>query len=160
MKIHRPIPSEADLARCARDLAAAINPLFHGTRYLNEILASGFLEPSTVGATAVCFSRSPDAAAYWAAMPRDDDEGRGAVLVFDRDRLATRYRLDLVNEGIYIDEQEERVWCREIPLGIALIGIASQPIPTRSRRERSRVRKGLHVRSASALTESRCVSKT
>jgi len=45
-------------------------------------------------------------------MPRDDDEGRAAVFVFDRDRLVTKYRLDLVDAGQYIDEQEERVWER------------------------------------------------
>jgi hypothetical protein len=56
--------------------------------------------------------------------------------------------LDLVDEGQYIDEQEERVWERDIPLGLALIGVASEPIPVRSREERCRAWEGIQFLSS------------
>jgi hypothetical protein len=65
------------------------------------------------------------------------------VFVFDRDRLVTRYRLDLVDVSMKVDEQEERVWERDVPLGIALVGVASQPIAARSREERCRAWEGI-----------------
>jgi len=65
-------------------LAGRKSVLFHGTRYHTSILRSGMLLFATSGAPVVCFSRSPEVAAYWATLPRDDDEGCGAVFVFDR----------------------------------------------------------------------------
>jgi hypothetical protein len=126
------------LVQRARDLAVGINPLFHGTRYPDEILMSGMLKAASIGDACVCFSRSPEEAAFWATLEREDDEGRGAVFVFDRDRLLTRYRLDPVNCSIDRDEHEERVWDRDVTLTSGLIGIASQPIPTRCREQRRR----------------------
>jgi hypothetical protein len=80
------------------------------------------------GDPVVCFSRSPGEAAYWAILPRDDDECRGAVLVFDRDRLAMRHRLEPVDNAFFdVDEQEERVWERDVLLADGLVGIAIQP---------------------------------
>ena len=73
-------------------------------------------------------------------MERDDDDGRGAILVFDRDRLRTRYRLELIDESLYIAEQEESIFARNVPLGSALIGITSEQLPTRSREIRHDVR--------------------
>ena len=66
-------------------------------------------------------------------LERDDDDGRGAILVFDRDRLKTRYRLELIDESWSIAEQEECICSRNVPLGLALIGIISEQFPIRPR---------------------------
>jgi hypothetical protein len=81
----------------------------------------------------VRFSRSADAAAYWAMMERDDDDGRGAILIFDRDRLRARYRLELIDQSLYIAEQEECIPWRSVPLGLALIGIIGAQFSIRPR---------------------------
>jgi hypothetical protein len=130
MSLIRPANDEAWLARWAREQALGLNALFHGTRHLSCILSDGYLK-STGNPAMVRFSRSADAAAYWAMMERDDDDGRGAILVFDRDRLRTRYRLELIDESLYIAEQEECVSSRNVPLGLALIGIISEQFPIR-----------------------------
>ena len=69
------------LIQRARYLAVGINPLFHGTRYPNEILASGYLSHGSVGDLAVCFSRSPEEAAFWATLEREDEPSDHAVSV-------------------------------------------------------------------------------
>jgi hypothetical protein len=84
MSLIRPAIDEAQLARWAREQGSGSNALFHGTRHLTCILSDGYLKPTSDPAM-VRFSRSADAAAYWAMMERDDDDGRGAILVFDRD---------------------------------------------------------------------------
>ena len=133
MSLVRPPNVEEWLARQARGLASGLNPLFHGTRYLSSILSDGYLKP-TGDPEAVRFSRSADAAAYWATMERGEGEdGRGAILVFDRDRLNARYRLELIDDSLYIAEQEELVSGRNVPLGLALIGIISERFPNRPR---------------------------
>jgi hypothetical protein len=132
MSLVRPPNVEEWLARQARGLASGLNPLFHGTRYLSSILSDGYLKP-TGNPGAVRFSRSPDAAAYWAMGDRDDDEGRGAVLVFDRDRLNVKYRLELTDDSLYIAEQEELILWRDVSLGVGLIGIISEPFRIRPR---------------------------
>jgi len=71
------------LVQLSRKLAGRRPVLFHGT-YPKSIACSGMLLFATAGDPVVCFSRSVEVAAYWADMPRDDDEGRGAVFVFDR----------------------------------------------------------------------------
>jgi hypothetical protein len=133
----RKSPKDAKwLAQRARELAAGSNALFHGTRYPNMILTAGALEPDTIGDPAICFTRSPEAAAYWATMERDTDEGRGAIFVFDRARLAMRYRLQLFEDSLNIDECEERVYDRSVELYAALLGFVSQPIPLRMPQDR------------------------
>jgi hypothetical protein len=77
----------------AREFARGHDALFHGTRYRGLILASGFLKFAEIGATCVCFSRSPEIAAFSATLPRDDDEGSRTILIFDRSSLKTRYKL-------------------------------------------------------------------
>jgi hypothetical protein len=134
MSLLRPDDYEKWLARRARELASGFNPLFHGPRYLDCVLRDGYLK--NVGAGWISFSRSADAAAYWAMMERDDDGGRGAILVFDRDRLRTRYRLELIDDSGYIAEQEEFVSARVVSLAVALVGVVSEPFPTRPREER------------------------
>ena len=75
MSLIRPAIDEARLARWAREQASGLNALFHGTRHLSCILSDGYLKPTGIPAM-VRFSRSADAAAYWAMMERDDDDGR------------------------------------------------------------------------------------
>src|SRR4051794_38878619 len=93
-----------------------------------SISRSGMLLFATCGHPVVCFSRSPEVAAYWADVPRDDDEGRGAVFVFDRCSLATRYRLEPFHDPIWDtptfrnDEMEERVWLTNIAIAPHLMG--------------------------------------
>jgi hypothetical protein len=135
MSLIRPANDEVWLARRAREQALGLNALFHGTRYLSCILSDGYLKP-TGTPDMVRFSRSADAAAYWAMMERDDDDGRGAILVFDRDRLRTRYRLELIDESWSIAEQEESISSRNVPLGPALIGIIADQFPIRPRERR------------------------
>jgi hypothetical protein len=132
MSLIRPAIDEARLARWAREQASGLSALFHGTRHLSCILSDGYLKP-TGNPAMVRFSRSADAAAYWAMMERDDDDGRGAILVFDRERLRTRYRLELIDESLYIAEQEECIFLRNVSLGSALISIMSERFPIRSR---------------------------
>jgi hypothetical protein len=137
MSLLRPDNYEKWLARRARELSSGLNPLFHGTRYLDCVLRDGYLK--NVGAGWISFSRSADTAAYWAMMERDDDGGRGAILVFDRDRLSTRYRLELIDDSLYIAEHEEFVSARVVPLAIALVGVISEPFPMRPREIRQDV---------------------
>jgi hypothetical protein len=133
MSLVRPENVEVWLARQARELASGFSPLFHGTRYLNSILSDGYLKP-TGNPEAVRFTRSADAAAYWATMERGEGEdGRGAILVFDRHRLNARYRLELIDNSYRIAEQEEFVLGRDVPLGLALVGIISEQFPNRPR---------------------------
>ena len=106
MSLIRPANYELWLARRAREQTSGLNALFHGTRYLNCILSDGYLKPTGTPGL-VRFSRSADAAAFWAMLEREDDDGRGAILAFDRDRLRTRCRLELIDESWSIAEQEE-----------------------------------------------------
>lgn len=133
MTLIRPSNDEVWLSCRARELAIGLNPLFHGTRYLNLILSDGCLKPARVGPGVVAFSRSADTAAYWATMERDDDDDRGAILVFDRERLRTRYRLELIDDSVFIAEQEEFISARDVPLSVALVGVIGEPFPIRTR---------------------------
>ena len=129
------MPADPQLWLAERGLAVGVNALFHGTPYPNAVLASGTLEASPVCAV-VCFSRSPHEAAFWAILPRDDNEDTCAVLVFDRNRLSMRYRLEPWHDDMaQVDEQEERIWGRDVSLTAGLIGVASQPASGKGRRE-------------------------
>ena len=44
------------------------------------------------------FTPSPEVAAHWATLPRDDYAGTGAILVFDQPSLKTRYKLECIND--------------------------------------------------------------
>jgi hypothetical protein len=48
---------------------------------------------------AVSFTRSPKVAPHWATFQRDDDEQAGAILVFDRASLKTRYKVECIDDG-------------------------------------------------------------
>lgn len=85
--------------------------LFHGTRYANAIVSSGWLLASRVGDKCVSFSRNPAVAIYMATIEREVDEGQGTVLVIDRDVLSSRYRLYTRCNGFeFREEAEEAVW--------------------------------------------------
>jgi hypothetical protein len=123
--------------------------LFHGTRHREGVLASGILKSSS-GSQTVSFTRSPDVAAHWAALPRDDDEGAGAVLVFDRTSLRGRYKLECIDDSWEADpskfnefwraahdEFEEQVSGRNVEIAPHLIGLISAPIEPLSRKGRA-----------------------
>ena len=68
--------AERELALLARKLAMNRDVLYHGTRYRQSILKTETLFCPEVGVDAVFFTRSPEVAAYWALLKRDDDESR------------------------------------------------------------------------------------
>lgn len=135
MTLIAPSDSRTWLAQRARDLAAGRNVLFHGTRHPEQVVRDARLR-KTWPDPAVCFSRSADVAAYWATLERRGDEGRGAVLIFDRDRLAMRYRLEAYDYMGMREEFEERVVDRDIPLDTTLLGIIAEPFVHRTAKER------------------------
>ena len=117
------------LASAARATAMNRDVLYHGTRYPQLILTTGVLLRAAIGQEKVCLTRSPEVAAYWAFMKRDDDESRGAILVFNRNSLERRYKLQVVDqpfwhgEDVYHDEAEEEIWDDVIDLAQHLIGV-------------------------------------
>lgn len=130
------------LAYALRTLRRDRQWLFHGTRYPEAILAGNALrcpklprlpgqhtEPE-MGYECVSLTRSPDVASYWATLERDDDERLGAVLVFDRSVLRTRYKLECCHDPVWSeiafgrhDECEEQVWQDIKPLRSYLAGV-------------------------------------
>ena len=78
------------LAGMARQKTLDRDALYHGTRYAELILKTGVLFYSDPGQPKVSFTRSPEVAAYFALLERDDDEGRGSVFIFDRQSLERR----------------------------------------------------------------------
>jgi hypothetical protein len=134
-------PESRALARRARQVSRGGEVLFHGTRYRNSILASGILKFGESGSLAVSFTRSPDAAAYWASMPRDDDEGSGAIFIFDRSSLRSRYKLEChADSCALINEFEERVVARDVEIGPHMIALVASPILKQSSEARVRAR--------------------
>ena len=109
--------------------------LYHGTRL---ILKTGVLFYSDPGHPKVSFTRSPEVAAYWALLERDDDEGRGSVFIFDRQSLERRYKVeanpevDWHTKTLFHDEAEEEIWANVIDIGNHLIGLVSGPTCCRS----------------------------
>lgn len=94
--------------------------LYHGTRYASQILSDNTIRLPPSGYTMISLTRSPVIAQYWAELERDGDEQRGAILVLDRDKLRTRYRLEpfhdpWCDDAAFIkDEMEEMIWGRPI----------------------------------------------
>jgi hypothetical protein len=120
----------------ARKMAMNRDVLYHGTRYAQSILSMGILFPSD----AVSFTRSPEEAAYWALLDRDDDEGRGAILIFDRQSLHQRYKIEPYHDTIWDDakrcrdEAEEAICNDVVNVGKYLIGFVSEQNTHRSDR--------------------------
>jgi hypothetical protein len=127
----------------ARQQAMDRDALYHGTRYAELILKTGVLFYSDPGQPKVSFTRSPEVAAYWALLERDDDEGRGSVFIFDRQSLERRYKVK-ANPKVYWhtktlfhDEAEEEIWTNVIDIGNHLIWLVSGPAGHRSHKHKT-----------------------
>jgi hypothetical protein len=120
-----------------------------GDKDRERILGDGYLKPAPPS-QAVSFSRSPKVAAHFATLPRDYNEGGGAILVFNRSSLKTRYKLECIDDGWVADpseftefwraahdEFEERVFAREVEIAPHLIAIISTPIASVSHKQRA-----------------------
>ena len=134
--------AQRELAFLARKLATNRNVLYHGTRYRQLILKMEVLFRPPVGVPVVCLTRSPEVAAYWALLKRDNDEGRGSIFVFDRQSLASRYEITC-NPEVYWhsdttfhDEAEELIFEDVTKIGDHLIGIVSGPTVKLSQRDK------------------------
>jgi hypothetical protein len=121
------------LAAQARTIAQARNVLYHGTRYTQSILDCGVLRRALIGEQKVCLTRSAEVAAYWALVRRDDCEGRGSILIFDRRSLARRYKI-IANpkpywhtETTFHDEAEEEIWDDVVDVRSHLIDLVFGP---------------------------------
>jgi hypothetical protein len=125
-------PAVRELAALARQVAMNRDVLYHGTRYAQSIIRMGVLFHPPAGCRAVSFTRSPEEAAYFALLPRDDDEGRGGILIFDRQSLHSRYKIELCHDAIWdtatvcYDEAEEQIWDDVVDIGRYLIGFVCE----------------------------------
>ena len=87
------------------------------------------------------FTRSAEVAAYFALLKRDDDEGRGSILVCDRHSLASRYKIkcnrqvEWHSDTTFHDEAEELIFDDVTKIGDHLIGIVSGPTVKLSQRQ-------------------------
>ena len=88
------------LAQAAREIAGGDNVLYHGTRYTSAIIATMELRYAD-NIENICLTRSPEVAAYWAVLERDDDEKRGGILILDRELLHCRYRIEPFHDNWY-----------------------------------------------------------
>jgi hypothetical protein len=167
LKFEQYKPQKQFLLEKARALARGQNVLFHGTRYRESILASGVLKVSP-GVGTLSFTRSPYVAAHWGALPRDDEEQAGAIFVFDRVSLGTRYKLECVENGWQAepsrfnefwrtdhDECEEQVWGRNVEIAPHLIGLICAPIEPRSTKGRA-IKRAMELQRAQATPECVC----
>lgn len=115
------------MARLARKIAWGKDAIFHGTRYACETLQSGELVPPEWGARAICLTRSPETAAYFALMRgREVDQWSGAILILDRGSLRQRYRVEAYryeDDDDGKDEREERIYARTVLFRRHLIGV-------------------------------------
>ena len=134
--------AQRELAGLARKMTMNRNVLYHGTRYCQSILKTGILFRAEIGGCQVCLTRSPEVAAYWALMERDDDEGYGSILIFDRQSLEARYKIKCntevfwLTDTIFHDEAEEEIFDDVIDIGDHLIKVVSGPTVRRSHRHR------------------------
>jgi hypothetical protein len=122
---------ERNLAALARKLAMNRNVLYHGTRYAQSILRTGVLFASDPVDPKVSLTRSPEVAAYFALLPRDDCEERGAILIFDRQWLRNRHRIYPIEKREFEmyhrhNEAEEELWGDLIDVGNYLVGFVSE----------------------------------
>jgi hypothetical protein len=131
--------SSKALAVQTRAIARGRDVLYQGTRHRELILASGLLALSNSGG--VYFTRDVETAVHWATLPRDD-EGEGAILVFDRPSLRARYRLERFIYAEGENEFEEAVWGRNVKIAPHLIGLTSTLATGLSRQGRARRRAG------------------
>jgi hypothetical protein len=134
--------TEKRLANLARKVSAGRDVLYHGTRYAQSIIRLGVLFRAECGGRQVCFTRSPEEAARWAFLDREDDEGRAAIFIFDRQSLRCRWKIQpshdscCDNDTICIDEGEEETRADIIDVGKHLIGYVTDPTTRSSARLR------------------------
>lgn len=96
--------------------------LFHGTRYPRAVLRDNRIRLPATGYAMVSLTRSSRVARHWATLARDDDEGLGAILVLNRSKLQTRYRLTPFRDESWFgaiprtdrDEAEEVIFGRAL----------------------------------------------
>lgn len=132
---------ERILADIARKVARDQNVLCHGTRYAQSILRAGVLFTPYPGEPKISFTRSPEVAAYFAMLDRFNDEGSGAILVFDRDSLHSRHKIKLVRSDTgWGHEAEEEIWDDIPDVAKHLVGLISEPRKSCSVRHRLRSR--------------------
>ena len=132
--VHRKEPPlrtdrEIVMARLARKIGRGHDAIFHGTRHLPLVLRVGKLRPAASGDPAIFFTRSPEVAAYWAAMLEGErDQSSGGILILNRASLAHNYCLvpSRYAEDWEYDEREESVWCRSINIRRHLLGVVRQ----------------------------------
>jgi hypothetical protein len=115
-----PFAKAIDLAKKARPLLDLSQPvIFHGSRHPKSILRFNALLSATqrapgaeVPPIAISCTRSLHAALYFAMLERriGGDEGRGAVFVLDRTRLAQNFRLETYRDSYWdhVPERRER----------------------------------------------------
>lgn len=137
---------QRQLANMARQKAANLDVLYHGTRHAQSIMKTGALFHTMPGEQKVCLTRSAEVAAYWASIKRDCDEGRGSILIFDRQSLERRYKVVPNPEvwwhtkTIFHDEAEEEIWETVTDVHDHLIGFVCGPATRRSRGDIERAR--------------------
>jgi len=132
--VHRKEPPlrtdrEIVMARLARKIGRGHDAIFHGTRHLPLVLRVGKLRPAASGDPAIFFTRSPEVAAYWAAMLEGErDQSSGGILILNRASLAHNYCLvpSRYAEDWEYDEREESVWRRPINIRRHLLGVVRQ----------------------------------
>jgi hypothetical protein len=120
---------ERALAAKARKIAKGRRVLYHGTRYAHAILATDTINTPATAEASVSFTRSAEEAAFWALLSRGregqpEDEGGGAVLIFDRRSLQANYSITLYHDDVAAtgDENEEAIWQDVHNVGKHLIG--------------------------------------
>ena len=134
--------AERKLANMARKKARNRDVLYHGTRYANSILKTGVLFRADVGEPKVFLTRSAEVAAYWATIERDDDEGRGSILIFDRQSLECKYLVKANPEvywhsdALFHDEAEEKISTDVIDVDDYLVGVVHGPTTRRSHKHK------------------------
>ena len=90
--------------------------LFCGTKNPRNIIRDDELRAfDPLDNPAISFARLFHVAVHFAMLHRDDEEATGAILIFDRELLRTRYRLEPYHDPIFDDnkrsasETEERI---------------------------------------------------
>jgi hypothetical protein len=99
--------------------------LFHGTRMGQEILDSDRIKVAPSGDIHVSLTSDFPCALYWAELNgRDDDEGRGCILVLHREALAKYGPTPFVSGCVGPGDIAEEAVMRDIhPLSEVLAGV-------------------------------------
>lgn len=97
--------------------------LFHGTRYLDDILKAGEITRPPYGTEHVSLTTDFNVALYFALLPRDDDDYcQAGILVFRRKVLLDAgYRLEMF-DGTGEDEEYEIACNTPLSLDVTLDG--------------------------------------